>query len=86
MLRLGHARLRFLATPGHCRDHACFVWEETRAAFTGDLIAGEGYIVVSPPDGNMADYIESLRRLRRTRPAVLLPGHGPPVEDPAATR
>jgi len=81
-LRLGGATLEVFATPGHCRDHACLRWGETGAVFTGDLIAGEGYIVVSPPDGDMADYLGSLRRLRRLRPVTLLPGHGPSIEDP----
>jgi glyoxylase-like metal-dependent hydrolase (beta-lactamase superfamily II) len=82
-LRFGGATLRVIATPGHCRDHACFQWAETAAVFTGDLIAGEGYIVVSPPDGDMSAYLASLRRLGRLRPSALLPGHGPVVADPS---
>jgi len=70
-------------TPGHCRDHACLVWREQSAVFAGDLVAGEGFIVISPPDGNMTDYINSLRRVRDANLAVLFPGHGPAVRAPA---
>jgi glyoxylase-like metal-dependent hydrolase (beta-lactamase superfamily II) len=77
--------LRVLATPGHTRDHACFVWAEMDAVFAGDLVAGEGFIVIDPPEGNMSDYLASLARVRDlggTGPAVLLPGHGPEITDP----
>ena len=80
--------IRVLATPGHARDHACFLWEQEDAVFAGDLVAGAGFIVIDPPDGNMADYLGSLAAVRDlpgrsgTGLAVLLPGHGPAIEDP----
>ena len=85
-LHLGDVTLEVLGTPGHTRDHACFLWTEEAAVFAGDLVAGEGFIVVDPPDGNMADYLASLARVRdlATGPgrewAVLLPGHGPQID------
>jgi glyoxylase-like metal-dependent hydrolase (beta-lactamase superfamily II) len=82
-IKLNDNTIEVMHTPGHCRDHACYVWRQRRAAFVGDLVAGEGFIVISPPDGNMADYIASLQHVRDANLAVLLPGHGPAVEAPA---
>jgi glyoxylase-like metal-dependent hydrolase (beta-lactamase superfamily II) len=89
-LDLGEVTLKVLGTPGHTRDHACFVWKEEGAVFVGDLVAGEGFIVIDPPEGNMSDYLESLARIRdlaagpSRAPAVLLPGHGPHIDEPRA--
>ena len=88
-LELDGLHLTVLPTPGHCRDHACLAWEEELAVFAGDLVAGEGYIVIDPPDGDMSDYLDSLRRIAspelfgpRGGARVLLPGHGPAIQDP----
>lgn len=82
-LEFGAEALEVLATPGHCRDHACFEWRRAGAIFVGDLVAGEGFIVIDPPEGNMAAYLDSLGRVRDRGAAVLLPGHGPRVGNPA---
>ena len=81
--------LTVLPTPGHCRDHVCLAWEEELAIFAGDLVAGDGFIVIDPPEGDMTDYLDSLRRIAspelfdlRGRARVLLPGHGPALEEP----
>ncbi|MBI4514152.1 MAG: MBL fold metallo-hydrolase [Gemmatimonadetes bacterium] len=73
-----------LSTPGHSADHLCFLWREAEALFCGDLILGAGSAMIAPPDGEMAAYLDTLRRLRSLDLLVLYPGHGPPVEDPAA--
>ncbi|MFN2464223.1 MAG: MBL fold metallo-hydrolase [Candidatus Dormibacteria bacterium] len=87
LLEVGREVLTVLATPGHCRDHACFEWPAAAAIFAGDLVAGEGFIVIDPPEGDMDDYLRSLARVSE-RPAmtrgdaVLLPGHGPAIHNP----
>ena len=68
--------LRTVALPGHADDHLAFV--AGRAAFTGDAVLGEGSVFVS---GDLAGYLEGLRRLRALELDVLCPGHGPPVWD-----
>jgi glyoxylase-like metal-dependent hydrolase (beta-lactamase superfamily II) len=65
-----------MALPGHSDDHFAFV--AGRAGFTGDAVLGEGSVFVS---GNLAGYLDGLRRLRELDLAVLCPGHGPPVWD-----
>jgi glyoxylase-like metal-dependent hydrolase (beta-lactamase superfamily II) len=68
-----------LAVPGHADDHLVFV--AGRAAFTGDAVLGAGSVFVS---GRLREYLAGLRRLRELALAVLCPGHGDEVWDPAA--
>lgn len=73
-----------VATPGHASDHVCFRLP-TGALLTGDHILGRGTSVVADPDGNLTDYLASLRRVLDIGPDALLPGHGPEMlEDPNA--
>jgi glyoxylase-like metal-dependent hydrolase (beta-lactamase superfamily II) len=55
--------------------------------FSGDHVMGGSTVVISPPDGDMARYLDSLRRLRDLEPplATIAPGHGALLDDPAAT-
>ncbi|MBF7010408.1 MBL fold metallo-hydrolase [Novosphingobium resinovorum] len=75
--------LRALTTPGHTSNHLCFALEETGALFTGDHVMGWSTSVVSPPDGDMTAYMESLARLyEREQDVVYYPAHGPEVTKP----
>jgi ribonuclease/clavin/mitogillin len=80
----GGAALTVVATPGHCRDHVCLDWRAHGIVFAGDLVAGRGYIVIDPPEGNMRDYLASLGRVRDLDPELLLPAHGPAIGEPRA--
>jgi glyoxylase-like metal-dependent hydrolase (beta-lactamase superfamily II) len=71
-----------IETPGHAPDHLAFA--AGPLAFTGDAVLGEGSVFVFPYPGALAAYLEGLGRLRERDLAALLPGHGPPVGDPAA--
>jgi glyoxylase-like metal-dependent hydrolase (beta-lactamase superfamily II) len=71
-----------IPTPGHAPDHYAFV--TGRAALTGDAVLGEGSVFIAPDPGALAGYLAGLRALRSRELEVLLPGHGPPVHDPAA--
>jgi glyoxylase-like metal-dependent hydrolase (beta-lactamase superfamily II) len=74
--------LRVLATPGHTSDSLCFTVGD--AVLTGDTVLGRGTTVVAHPDGRLADYLDSLRRLRDLGHRTVLPGHGPELPDLAA--
>jgi glyoxylase-like metal-dependent hydrolase (beta-lactamase superfamily II) len=65
--------------PGHTRGHLCLVESGSGAVVAGDLIAGIGTVIVDPPEGDMADYLASLRRLASLHPGVIYPAHGPVV-------
>jgi glyoxylase-like metal-dependent hydrolase (beta-lactamase superfamily II) len=83
-LPFGGGSLRAVHTPGHSRDHLCFWLTEDRTLFAGDLVAGEGFIVIDPPDGDMSQYLDSLRRARDLDAAIIRPGHGPEIKAPSA--
>lgn len=73
--------LEVVATPGHAPDHLAFV--AGVAGLTGDAVLGQGSVFIAPDPGALAAYLDGLDRLRRRELAVLLPGHGPVVHDPA---
>jgi len=74
--------LTAVATPGHTSNHLCFALPETAALFSGDHVMGWSTSIVSPPDGNMGDYMASLGTLLGREDRVYYPGHGPQVDNP----
>jgi endoribonuclease LACTB2 len=75
----GDWNLRVIHTPGHTRGHLCVLHPRTRSLLTGDHIpGGQGTVIIDPPEGDMAAYIASLRRLLDEPIETLFPGHGPP--------
>jgi len=73
--------LTAIHTPGHLGNHLCFALDG--ALFTGDLVMGWASSLVSPPDGDLTDFMASCRRLRARAADVLHAGHGAPVARPA---
>ncbi len=69
-------------TPGHTSNHMCYALAEEKALFTGDHIMGWSTTVVTPPDGDMAQYIASVEKLQARDDRILYPTHGAPVTDP----
>jgi len=78
--------LRAVHTPGHASNHLCFLLEQERMLFSGDHIMEGSTVVIRPPDGDMAAYLEQLERLKALRPRLrsIAPGHGHLIEQPAA--
>ena len=74
--------LEAVHTPGHCSNHLCFQLRSERLLFTGDHVMGWSTSVISPPDGDMADYMRSLALVLGRNDARYLPTHGPPIDDP----
>jgi glyoxylase-like metal-dependent hydrolase (beta-lactamase superfamily II) len=70
-----------VATPGHTSHHIAYALLEENALFTGDHIMGWSTTVISPPDGDMTDYLESLAKIRARGFSTLWPTHGPPVTE-----
>jgi glyoxylase-like metal-dependent hydrolase (beta-lactamase superfamily II) len=71
-----------VATPGHTSNHLCYALREERGLFTGDHVMGWSTSIVSPPDGDMADYMRSMQKLLGREDAVYFPAHGDAVENP----
>lgn len=79
----GDTSLVTIHTPGHAPDHLCFWHEESRTVFGGDLaVQGTTVYIPSRLGGDVAAYLDSLRRILALRPARLLPAHGATVNDP----
>jgi glyoxylase-like metal-dependent hydrolase (beta-lactamase superfamily II) len=70
-----------IATPGHTSNHFCYALKEENALFSGDHVMGWSTTVISPPDGDMGDYLASLQKVRDRGFDTLWPTHGPPVRD-----
>ena len=84
VIDLGGLELEMIHTPGHTHGHTCVLNRTDRSLFTGDHILGTGTTAVSPDRGDMAKYIDSLRKLQPLDVSVLYPGHGSPVNQPHA--
>lgn len=75
--------LRVMHTPGHARGHLCFYEARTGTLISGDNIVGLGSVLIEPQQGNMRDYLNSLRRMRELpNLSVILGGHGPAIGNP----
>lgn len=77
--------LRVFHTPGHASNHLCYLLEEEQTLFTGDHVMQGSTVVINPPDGEMAAYIDSLRALLVEDLQWIAPGHGFLIERPADT-
>ena len=75
-------RITVVATPGHTADSVCFLVDG--AVLTADTILGRGTTVIDNEDGDLGDYLESLRRLHGLGHRTVLPGHGPELDDMVA--
>lgn len=74
--------LEALFTPGHMSNHMCFALREEEALFAGDHVMAWATSVIAPPDGDMAQYFASLRKLLEREDRIYHPGHGPSKPDP----
>jgi len=84
-LGIGSNRLTVLHTPGHSPDHLAFWHEPSGTIFTGDLVVlGSSVMIHTSKGGDLTQYMQSLERLVGLSPRVLLPAHGPRVENPEA--
>jgi len=68
-----------IPTPGHTSNHICYALAEEIALFSGDHIMGWSTTVITPPNGDMTDYLASLERVRAQNFKTLWPTHGPPI-------
>lgn len=77
-------RWRVLHTPGHAPGHVCLLDEAEGTLVVGDMVASVGTILIAPGDGDMAVYLEQLRRLAGLQARLALPAHGEPIDEPTA--
>jgi len=75
------ATLVAIHTPGHASDHLCYYLPEENAVFTGDVVLAGSTTVIPAEDGDLLDYMSSLKRLQQLGVRRIYPAHGPVVED-----
>jgi glyoxylase-like metal-dependent hydrolase (beta-lactamase superfamily II) len=85
-LQVGDVWVRAIEAPGHTFDHLVFYEPREGALFTGDVVLGDGFVVIAPPNGAMRPYQQTLQRLLNEFPQAktIYGGHGDPVRDPHA--
>ena len=71
--------LEAIHTPGHMSNHLCFSLNNGEVLFTGDLIMGWSTTLISPPDGDVGQYKDSLALLLNRKDQLYYPGHGAPI-------
>ena len=76
--------LQAVYTPGHTSNHTCFHLREENVLFSGDHVMGWSTTIVSPPDGDMHRYMQSLKKLLLRSDDYYWPTHGPRIEQPKA--
>ena len=76
--------IEVIHTPGHASNHLCYLLKQEKLLFTGDHIMDGSTVVISPPDGNMQEYIDSLLKLKNYDLNKIAPGHGELMDDPYA--
>jgi glyoxylase-like metal-dependent hydrolase (beta-lactamase superfamily II) len=82
LIEVAGLRLRIVATPGHTADSVSIVIENEGSVLTGDTILGRGTTVLDDSDGDLGDYLASLRALIELGDGrTVLPGHGPELPD-----
>ena len=77
--------LEAIHTPGHAIGHLAFYERHYRLLFAGDMVSTLSSVVIAPPEGDLAQYLDSLKRLRSYDCRLLLPAHGSPSARPGKT-
>lgn len=81
VVSMGGYRFEVLHTPGHSPGHICLFDRETGILFGGDLV-GDVVAWYTPASGGVTGYFESLDKIRRCNPRLILPSHGTVIDDP----
>jgi glyoxylase-like metal-dependent hydrolase (beta-lactamase superfamily II) len=76
--------LLVLHTPGHASDHLCYYLPQEKAVFTGDVVLGGSTTVIPAEDGDLLDYLNSLKRLQGLDLERIYPAHGPVIDNAQA--
>jgi len=82
VLDIDGVHLEMVYTPGHSPASICVYVQESKVLFTGDHILGIGTTFVDAPEGDMTQYVDSLKKLLKYDIRLICPGHGPPIHEP----
>ena len=82
MLKLNNYSIEVVHTPGHLSNHICFSLRGRKILFSGDHVMGWATTLISPPDGDLGSFMNSLEKLLAREETVYYPGHGKPLKEP----
>ncbi len=82
MLQLNNYSIEVVHTPGHLSNHVCFSLKERQILFSGDHVMGWATTLISPPDGDLGSFMNSLEKLLAREEVIYYPGHGKPLKEP----
>ncbi len=82
MLKLNNYSIEVVHTPGHLSNHICFSLKERKILFSGDHVMGWATTLISPPDGDLGSFMNSLEKLSIREEVIYYPGHGKPLKEP----
>ena len=85
--KVGEREWEFVYTPGHSRAHVCLWSEADRVLISGDHLLP----TITPhidfkrgeDEDPLGDFLESLSKVEKLDPVLVLPGHGHPFEEGA---
>lgn len=83
-VRVGDDACEVVHTPGHSHQHMALYHPPSGVMLSGDIVSTNGYFMYGPVHWDIGEYKTGLRRIRERDPSLLLPGHGDPMDDPAA--
>ena len=81
-LEVDSAELEVIHSPGHSPGHICLYLRGEKVLFSGDNVPGAGTTAIAPPEGDMGQYVDSLRKLLSYDIQIICPGHGPIIREP----
>ena len=81
-LKLNNYSIEVVHTPGHLSNHICFSLKERKILFSGDHVMGWATTLISPPDGDLGSFMNSLEKLVAREEVIYYPGHGKPLKEP----
>ncbi len=81
VLEISGMAVEVIGTPGHCANHLCFGIQNTPLMLSGDHVMGWSSTMIAVPDGSMAEYLDSLRKVSALPYTQYLPAHGGPIEE-----
>jgi glyoxylase-like metal-dependent hydrolase (beta-lactamase superfamily II) len=82
MLKLNNYSIEVVHTPGHLSNHICFSLKERKILFSGDHVMGWATTLISPPDGDLGSFMNSLEKLSAREEVIYYPGHGKSLKEP----
>ena len=82
LLKLNNYNIEVVHTPGHLSNHICFSLKERKTLFSGDHVMGWATTLISPPDGDLGSFMNSLEKLSAREEVIYYPGHGKSLKEP----